>query len=138
MHAMNAPGRNEPCPCGSGRKYKLCCLGKRPQQPVTGSPFHAFVVAISVTTLILFCVLLALPSTKKPHGRHDHPIPDRTGAAWEYDAATDHYWDPTPGHDHWHCGRPPPESERPPVDSPEVPPGSQQSNPEEQRNSKSR
>ncbi|HLG53819.1 MAG TPA: SEC-C metal-binding domain-containing protein [Vicinamibacterales bacterium] len=22
------PGRNEPCPCGSGRKYKQCCLGK--------------------------------------------------------------------------------------------------------------
>jgi hypothetical protein len=21
-------GRNEPCPCGSGRKYKHCCLGK--------------------------------------------------------------------------------------------------------------
>lgn len=21
-------GRNEPCPCGSGRKYKQCCLGK--------------------------------------------------------------------------------------------------------------
>lgn len=21
-------GRNEPCPCGSGKKYKLCCLGK--------------------------------------------------------------------------------------------------------------
>jgi hypothetical protein len=20
------PGRNEPCPCGSGRKYKHCCL----------------------------------------------------------------------------------------------------------------
>ncbi|MBW4935354.1 YchJ family protein [Marinobacter sp. F4206] len=20
------PGRNEPCPCGSGRKYKTCCL----------------------------------------------------------------------------------------------------------------
>ncbi|WP_082146582.1 YchJ family protein [Marinobacter subterrani] len=20
------PGRNEPCPCGSGRKYKACCL----------------------------------------------------------------------------------------------------------------
>lgn len=25
---MNAPGRNDPCPCGSGRKYKHCCLGK--------------------------------------------------------------------------------------------------------------
>lgn len=22
------PGRNEPCPCGSGRKYKQCCLGQ--------------------------------------------------------------------------------------------------------------
>ena len=21
------PGRNEPCHCGSGRKYKKCCLG---------------------------------------------------------------------------------------------------------------
>jgi hypothetical protein len=21
-------GRNDPCPCGSGRKYKLCCLEK--------------------------------------------------------------------------------------------------------------
>lgn len=21
-------GRNDPCPCGSGRKYKACCLGK--------------------------------------------------------------------------------------------------------------
>ena len=22
------PGRNDPCPCGSGRKYKQCCLDK--------------------------------------------------------------------------------------------------------------
>jgi uncharacterized protein YchJ len=21
-------GRNEPCPCGSGKKYKKCCLNK--------------------------------------------------------------------------------------------------------------
>jgi preprotein translocase subunit SecA len=21
-------GRNEPCPCGSGKKYKQCCLRK--------------------------------------------------------------------------------------------------------------
>jgi hypothetical protein len=26
---LNArPGRNEPCRCGSGRKYKQCCLAK--------------------------------------------------------------------------------------------------------------
>ncbi|MCL6591559.1 MAG: SEC-C domain-containing protein [Firmicutes bacterium] len=24
-------GRNEPCPCGSGKKYKKCCLGKKPK-----------------------------------------------------------------------------------------------------------
>jgi uncharacterized protein YecA (UPF0149 family) len=22
----HGPGRNDPCPCGSGRKYKKCCL----------------------------------------------------------------------------------------------------------------
>lgn len=25
---MSAIGRNDPCPCGSGKKYKRCCLGK--------------------------------------------------------------------------------------------------------------
>ena len=23
---MAQPGRNDPCPCGSGKKYKKCCL----------------------------------------------------------------------------------------------------------------
>jgi len=26
-------GRNDPCPCGSGLKYKKCCLGKEGQRP---------------------------------------------------------------------------------------------------------
>jgi hypothetical protein len=25
------PGRNDPCPCGSGKKYKRCCLGRSGQ-----------------------------------------------------------------------------------------------------------
>jgi hypothetical protein len=25
---VQAPGRNEPCPCGSGRKYKHCHIGR--------------------------------------------------------------------------------------------------------------
>lgn len=25
-------GRNDPCPCGSGKKHKACCLGKPPPQ----------------------------------------------------------------------------------------------------------
>lgn len=26
---MESPGRNAPCPCGSGKKYKACCLRSR-------------------------------------------------------------------------------------------------------------
>ena len=28
---MNKTGRNDPCPCGSGKKYKRCCLEKDQQ-----------------------------------------------------------------------------------------------------------
>lgn len=34
MKQTNSPqktGRNDPCPCGSGRKYKKCCLGAKTQ-----------------------------------------------------------------------------------------------------------
>jgi tetratricopeptide (TPR) repeat protein len=31
------PGRNDPCPCGSGRKYKACC-GRPQQAPVLAAP----------------------------------------------------------------------------------------------------
>jgi len=47
-------GRNDPCPCGSGKKYKRCCLGKEPLTPLPtkaqsravtlaseNQPFHA-------------------------------------------------------------------------------------------------
>ncbi|MBE9516589.1 MAG: SEC-C domain-containing protein [Proteobacteria bacterium] len=26
VHKLNNTGRNEPCPCGSGKKYKKCCM----------------------------------------------------------------------------------------------------------------
>lgn len=25
VHSEEKPGRNDPCPCGSGQKYKKCC-----------------------------------------------------------------------------------------------------------------
>ena len=41
-------GRNDPCPCGSGKKYKHCCLGKTalpdekgPAQQVMGEMLEA-------------------------------------------------------------------------------------------------
>jgi hypothetical protein len=30
------PGRNDPCPCGSGRKFKKCCMNKSNGSPVPG------------------------------------------------------------------------------------------------------
>jgi hypothetical protein len=42
---MPAIGRNEPCPCGSGKKYKKCCLAKdeaaRFAAPPVGTPLNA-------------------------------------------------------------------------------------------------
>ncbi|HZH15722.1 MAG TPA: SEC-C metal-binding domain-containing protein [Archangium sp.] len=41
---MRTPGRNEPCPCGSGQKYKRCCAGKdaAAAKPLAapGAPLH--------------------------------------------------------------------------------------------------
>lgn len=31
-------GRNDPCPCGSGRKFKRCCGAVVPLQPVAATP----------------------------------------------------------------------------------------------------
>lgn len=32
-HTTMEVGRNAPCPCGSGRKHKKCCLGGKPRLP---------------------------------------------------------------------------------------------------------
>ena len=34
-HELPKVGRNDPCPCGSGKKFKKCC-GKEANEPVTG------------------------------------------------------------------------------------------------------
>jgi SWIM/SEC-C metal-binding protein len=28
IRVSEVPGRNDPCPCGSGLKYKKCCMNK--------------------------------------------------------------------------------------------------------------
>ena len=35
-------GRNAPCPCGSGKKYKKCCLPKARQKHWTFEEIHSF------------------------------------------------------------------------------------------------
>jgi tetratricopeptide (TPR) repeat protein len=41
MSRSNVPreiGRNDPCPCGSGKKYKKCCMGKAPARRPAAAP----------------------------------------------------------------------------------------------------
>ena len=35
---MTKLGRNAPCPCGSGKKYKRCCLSRQPQAEQASLP----------------------------------------------------------------------------------------------------
>jgi hypothetical protein len=35
---MSKPGRNDPCPCGSGKKFKHCCVNKPPPPPLPLTP----------------------------------------------------------------------------------------------------
>ncbi len=39
-------GRNDPCPCGSGRKFKRCCLDSAPTNVLGGSPRRAAIVGL--------------------------------------------------------------------------------------------
>lgn len=53
---MTAIGRNEPCHCGSGKKFKHCCLHARPKTSVGNRLFYG---AIALVLLGGIIVLLA-------------------------------------------------------------------------------
>lgn len=40
------PGRNDPCPCGSGRKYKNCCQGET--TGLSSSTWKGVLIALAV------------------------------------------------------------------------------------------
>lgn len=48
----NEPRRNDPCPCGSGSKYKNCCQGK--------SPWHEnkTIMGAGIALLLVIAVVL--------------------------------------------------------------------------------
>lgn len=39
-------GRNAPCPCGSGKKYKNCCLNKEAETPLRQKVLLALILLI--------------------------------------------------------------------------------------------
>ena len=51
--------RNDPCPCGSGKKYKRCCAGKAENSPTPLSQW----VLIGVVALVLAAAVSTLASS---------------------------------------------------------------------------
>ena len=52
-----ATGRNEPCPCGSGKKYKHCCALKAQR-----SPWSTRIVAVLIALALLTGAVVMLTS----------------------------------------------------------------------------
>jgi hypothetical protein len=48
------PGRNEPCSCGSGRKFKRCCEGRRRRLSFTS--WVAVAALVAAAALLAFTV----------------------------------------------------------------------------------
>ena len=51
-------GRNAPCPCGSGRKYKRCCAVKSAGLPLASRVALAALATILLGGLVYFIVSL--------------------------------------------------------------------------------
>jgi len=125
-------GRNDPCPCGSGKKHKNCCEGKARFSIQNLPNRSAWIVGLLGAAAIAVMVMMgrggggtsasAPPSPADPIGGPTAPggLNDVRPEPWAYDAASNQHFDP--GHNHWHQGPPPPLSARgaAPADSGDV------------------
>ena len=97
------PGRNEPCSCGSGRKYKNCCEGKT---RIFGGkiPGVAIWIVLAIAGVGVAAYAILRPDRQEPAVSSVVP-PDQRPAPYTYDSLRNQYFDPV--HGHWHDGRPP-------------------------------
>ena len=84
---------------------------KKTRPPRSGkkrSPRQLLLNRIGLVVVAAFVAFaLYVIFTTPPNPGNTRRLPDRVGEPWEYDARFDAYWDPRPGHEHWHEGRPP-------------------------------
>lgn len=102
---MQSVGPNEHCPCGSGRKYKKCHGRPAGKQGLGWLPVITGLL-ILVGAASAYFMLKDKKPVATPSGSATG-APTRLGQAWEYDAASNTHFDPSPGHNHWHQGPPP-------------------------------
>jgi hypothetical protein len=79
------PSRNEPCPCGSGKKYKNCCAGKTAlyKRPMWSG-------ALLALFLLGGLLLAGVALTRRGSGSSGPPGPAPPGKVWSVE------------HGHWH------------------------------------
>lgn len=53
MASASKIGRNEPCPCGSGKKYKHCCVQKKGQLTQRSRLFVGLLIVAAVVAVAL-------------------------------------------------------------------------------------
>ena len=126
-------GRNEACPCGSGKKHKNCCEGKARFSIANLPNRSAWIIGVLGVAAIAFMLTMgqnrgersapaAPPPVGGPSGGATAPggLNDVRPEPWAYDAASNQHFDPA--HNHWHQGPPPPQSARgaAPMDSGDV------------------
>jgi hypothetical protein len=54
-----ATGRNEPCPCGSGKKFKHCCEGKH------GSATSSRLLIAAIAAVVLVAILAMMSNSRE-------------------------------------------------------------------------
>jgi hypothetical protein len=62
---MNAVRRNDPCPCGSGKKYKNCCYRKNYAEAAAGKKTVHFTQPDGITSPAQITALDAIPTHNK-------------------------------------------------------------------------
>lgn len=96
-------GRNEPCPCGSGRKYKSCCIGNERKTSrglvyllvTIGTIAAAGVAATVVTSSREKALAPTAGASRATTPRPQPPGPVPAGKVWSVE------------HGHWHDAAPP-------------------------------
>lgn len=53
LMAASKVGRNDPCPCGSGKKYKLCC-GRTTSKMSRISLFAVIAVVVTIVATLVY------------------------------------------------------------------------------------
>jgi hypothetical protein len=77
----NKVGRNDPCPCGSGKKFKKCCEERLSRKKLSatvlsaGAPEQTTQAASRISANFFQNLAVPVPTAAEHQPPHDHPEP---------------------------------------------------------------